>query len=180
MPQDGTEVAMTTATSPALATRAVHGGAEPHRSTGARVMPIFQTNGFVFDDLEHGADIFALRRQGFSYSRGSNPTVAALERRIAALEGGTAGVAIASGQAAWLVAILALCATGDEYVASNQVFGGSLGLMKRLDKRLDVKCRLAEPTPQAVAAAVSPRTKAIIVEGIVNPTGEVVDLDGIA
>jgi O-acetylhomoserine/O-acetylserine sulfhydrylase-like pyridoxal-dependent enzyme len=171
---------MATASSPAFATRAVHGGAEPHQSTGARVMPIFQTNGFVFDDLEHGADIFDMRRAGFSYSRGSNPTVAALERRIAALEGGTAGVAIASGQSAWLVAILALCATGDDYVASSQVFGGSLGLMKRLDKRLNVKCALAEPTPRAIAAAVTPRTKAIIVEGIVNPTGEVVDLDGIA
>src|SRR6516165_8857530 len=180
MPQDGTEVAMTTATSPALATRAVHGGAEPHRSTGARVMPIFQTNGFVFDDLEHGADIFALRRQGFSYSRGSNPTVAALERRVAALEGGKAGVALASGQAAWLVALLALCATGDEYVGSRQVFGGSLGLMKRLDKRLKIKCAFADPTPESIEAQITERTRAIIIEAIVNPTGEVVDLDGIA
>ena len=171
---------MTMASSQALATRAVHGGAEPHRPTGARTMPIFQTNGFVFDDQEHGADIFAMRRPGFSYSRGSNPTVAALERRIASLEGGSAGVAIASGQSAWLVAILALCATGDEYVGSSQVFGGSLGLMKRLDKRLNVKCAFAEPSPASIAATITPRTRAIIVEGIVNPTGEIVDLDGIA
>jgi O-acetylhomoserine (thiol)-lyase len=171
---------MATASPQALATRAVHGGAEPHRPTGARVTPIFQTNGFVFDDQQHAADIFAMRRAGFSYSRGSNPTVAALERRIASLEGGSSGVAFASGQSAWLVAILVLCATGDEYVASSQVFGGSLGLMKRLDKRLNVKCAFAEPTPQGIAAAVTERTKAIIVEGIVNPTGEVLDLDGIA
>jgi O-acetylhomoserine/O-acetylserine sulfhydrylase-like pyridoxal-dependent enzyme len=163
-----------------LATRAVHGGAEPDPSTGARAMPIFQTNGFVFEDQEHGADIFALRRQGFSYSRGSNPTVAALERRIASLEGGTGGVALASGQSAWLVALLALCATGEEYVGSSQVFGGSLGLMKRLDKRLNVKCAFAEPNPERIAAAITPLTRAIVVEAVVNPTGEVIDLDGIA
>ena len=164
----------------ALATRAVHGGAEPHRPTGARVTPIFQTNGFVFDDQQHGADIFAMRRAGFSYSRGSNPTVAALERRIASLEGGTAGVAVASGQAAWLVALLALCATGEEYVGSSQVFGGSLGLMKRLDKRLNVKCAFAEPTPESIAAAITPRTAPSSSRPSLNPTGEVVDLDGIA
>ena len=164
----------------ALATLAVHAGTEPHPSTGARAVPIFQTNGFVFDDLEHGADIFAMRRPGFSYSRGSNPTVAALERRVAALEGGKAGVALASGQAAWLVALLALCATGDEYVGSRQVFGGSLGLMKRLDKRLKIKCAFADPTPESIEAQITERTRAIIIEAIVNPTGEVVDLDGIA
>lgn len=171
---------MSHSSSPAFATRAVHGGAEPDPSTGARAMPIFQTNGFVFEDQAHGADVFAMRRQGFSYSRGSNPTVAALERRIASLEGGTAGVALASGQSAWLVALLTLCATGEEYVGSSQVFGGSLGLMKRLDKRLNVKCAFAEPTPERIAAAITPRTRAIVIEAVVNPTGEVVDLDGIA
>jgi O-acetylhomoserine/O-acetylserine sulfhydrylase-like pyridoxal-dependent enzyme len=171
---------MTNSSPHAFATRAVHGGAEPDPSTGARAMPIFQTNGFVFEDQAHGADVFAMRRQGFSYSRGSNPTVAALERRIAALEGGTAGVALASGQSAWLVALLTLCATGEEYVGSSQVFGGSLGLMKRLDKRLNVKCAFAEPTPERIAAAITPRTRAIVIEAVVNPTGEVVDLDGIA
>ena len=143
----------------------MHAGAEPDPSTGARAMPIFQTNGFVFEDQAHGADVFAMRRQGFSYSRGSNPTVAALERRIASLEGGTAGVALASGQSAWLVALLTLCATGEEYVGSSQVFGGSLGLMKRLDKRLNVKCAFAEPTPERIAAAITPRTRAIVDRG---------------
>lgn len=171
---------MTSPSPLAFATRAVHGGAEPDPSTGARAMPIFQTNGFVFEDQAHGADVFAMRRQGFSYSRGSNPTVAALERRIASLEGGTAGVAVASGQSAWLVALLTLCATGEEYVGSSQVFGGSLGLMKRLDKRLNVKCAFAEPTPECIAAAITQRTRAIVIEAVVNPTGEVVDLDGIA
>jgi O-acetylhomoserine (thiol)-lyase len=171
---------MTSPSPLAFATRAVHGGAEPDPSTGARAMPIFQTNGFVFEDQAHGADVFAMRRQGFSYSRGSNPTVAALERRIATLEGGTAGVAVASGQSAWLVALLTLCATGEEYVGSSQVFGGSLGLMKRLDKRLNVKCAFAEPNPERIAAAITPRTRAIVIEAVVNPTGEVVDLDGIA
>jgi O-acetylhomoserine/O-acetylserine sulfhydrylase-like pyridoxal-dependent enzyme len=89
-------------------------------------------------------------------------------------------VAVASGQSAWLVALLTLCATGEEYVGSSQVFGGSLGLMKRLDKRLNVKCAFAEPTPERIAAAITQRTRAIVIEAVVNPTGEVVDLDGIA
>ena len=121
-----------------FATRSIHAGASPHAATGARVLPIFHTNGFVFDDLDHGSDIFALKRAGFSYSRGSNPNLAALEARIASLEGGTAAVACGSGQAALLTVILALCATGDEVVSGTALFGGSLTLLKRLDKRLTV------------------------------------------
>ncbi|MGL4438911.1 MAG: PLP-dependent transferase, partial [Bosea sp. (in: a-proteobacteria)] len=96
-----------------LNTLAVHAGASPCPATGARITPIYQTNGFVFDDLDHGADIFNLKRAGFSYSRGANPTTAALERRIAALEGGSGAIAVASGQSALLLIIATLCATGD-------------------------------------------------------------------
>jgi OAH/OAS sulfhydrylase len=164
-------------TNAGFATRAVHAGTDPHPGTGARAVPIFQTNGFVFEDLQHGSDIFALKRPGFSYSRGANPTTAALERRVAALEGGTVGIACASGQAALLMIIMTLCASGDEYVTSTHAFGGSIGLMKRLDKRYGIGARWADPfDPAAIQAAIGPKTKAIFVESIVNPSGEVVDL----
>lgn len=161
-------------------TRAVHAGTAPDPATGARAVPIYQTNGFVFDDIEHGADIFALRRPGFAYSRGSNPTTAALERRVADLEGGTAAIAVASGQSAWMLALLTLCASGEAYIGSNRLFGGSLALMRRMDERLGIRCLWAEPTPEAIAAAIRPEARAIIIESVVNPSGDVADLPAIA
>lgn len=163
-----------------FATQVIHAGTSPHKGTGARVTPIFHTNGFVFNDLEHGADLFVLKGKGFTYSRGSNPTTAAFEARMAALEGGTSAIAIASGQSALLVILLTLCESGDEYVASRQLFGGSLGLLKRMDKRLGIKVIWADPTPESIAAAITPKTKAVLIETIVNPTGQVVDLTGIS
>jgi O-acetylhomoserine (thiol)-lyase len=171
---------MTSKTTPAFATRAVHAGASPDPTTGARATPIYQTNGFAFESVDHGAEIFALRKQGFAYSRASNPTNATLERRIASLEGGEVGIAAASGQSAWLIVMLTLLASGDEYVGSRLLFGGSLGLMKRLEQRLNIVCRWAMPTPASIEAAITPRTKAIIIETVINPTGEVVDLPAIA
>lgn len=164
----------------AFSTRCVHAGTAPHVGTGARAVPIFQTNGFAFDNQAHGAAIFALEQQGFSYSRGSNPTVSALERRVASLEGGKSAVAFSSGQGAWLVALLALCESGDEYVGSRHVFGGSLALMNRLNQRLKIKVNWADPTPESICAAITPKSKAIVIESIVNPTGEVVDIAAIA
>src|SRR3954467_7786177 len=134
---------MTTVNPHAFATRSIHAGVSPHAATGSRVMPIFHTNGFVFDDLDHGADIFALKRAGFSYSRGSNPNLAALEARVASLEGGAAAVACASGQSALLIALLALCATGAERVSADPLFGGSLPRLQRMEQRLGIKTRWA-------------------------------------
>ena len=164
----------------AFATRAVHAGSDPHPGTGARVTPIFHTNGFVFDDLEHGSDIFALKRAGFAYSRGANPTTAALERRVASLEGGTVAIGCGSGQAALLMILMTLCATGDEYVSATRVFGGSIGLMKRLEKRYGVVPRWADPfDPASIAAAITPATRGIFVESMINPSGEIIDLPAI-
>ena len=163
-----------------FATRAVHAGAAPDPATGARAMPIYQTNGFVFEDLTHGSDLFTLKRTGFAYARGSNPNTAALERRVADLEGGTAAVAVGSGQAAWFVALLTLLASGDSYVGATRMFGGSLALMKRMEDRLGIRVEWAEPEPESIAAAITPATKAIVVESIVNPSGEIVDLPAIA
>jgi OAH/OAS sulfhydrylase len=164
-----------------FATQAVHAGAAPDPATGARVQPIYFTNGFVFDSTEQAADIFAMRKTGFSYSRGSNPTVAALERRVAALEGAKAAVAVSSGQSAVLLVMMTLMQTGDAYVASPRLFGGSLGLMRRLEGRYDLTPQFAaDLTPEAFEAAITPQTKAIICESIVNPCATVMDIEGIA
>ena len=167
--------------SPRFATQAIHAGAAPDPATGARVQPIYFTNGFVFDSTEQAADIFAMRRTGFSYSRGSNPTVAALERRVAALEGAKAAIAVASGQSAVLLVLLTLMKSGDAYVASSRLFGGSLGLMRRLDGRYDIKPQFTKGLkPEDFEAAITPETRAIVCESIVNPCATVMDLEGIA
>ena len=164
-----------------LATLAVHAGSAPDPATGARAQPIYFTNGFVFESTAQAADIFAMRATGFSYSRGSNPTVAALERRVAALEGGRMGVAVSSGQSAVLMVMMTLMASGDAYVSSKRLFGGSLGLMRRLEGRYDLKPQFTEDLrPESFEAAITPETKAIICESIVNPCASVVDLEGIA
>lgn len=166
---------------PSLATLAVHGGATPDPATGARAQPIYLTNGFVFDSPAQAADIFALRQTGFSYSRGANPTTAALERRVALLEGGTAAIAVGSGQSAVLLVLMTLLESGDEYVSASRLFGGSLGLMRRLEKRYGLMPRFTHGLgPGDFEAAMTLRTKAIVVESIVNPCGAVVDLAGIA
>ena len=168
-------------TTPRFATQAIHAGASPDPATGARVQPIYFTNGFVFDSTEQAADIFNMRRTGFSYSRGSNPTVAALERRVAALEGAKAAIAVSSGQSAVLLVMLTLMKSGDAYVASPRLFGGSLGLMRRLDGRYDLKPQFAKGlTPADFEAAITPQTRAIICESIVNPCATVMDIAGIA
>lgn len=164
-----------------FATAAIHAGAAPDPATGARVQPIYFTNGFVFESTEQAADIFAMRRTGFSYSRGSNPTVAALERRVAALEGAASAVAVSSGQSALLLILMTLMRSGDAYVVSPRLFGGSLGLISRLDKRYDMKAQFAQGlTPADFEAAITPETKAIVCESIVNPCATVMDLAGIA
>ncbi len=163
-----------------FSTRAVHAGQDHDPATGARLTPIYQTNGFQFPSVEHGAEIFSLKKPGFAYSRASNPTNATLERRIASLEGGEIGIAVASGQSAWLIVLLTLMQSGDEYVGSKLLFGGSLGLMHRMEQRLNIICRWAMPTPAEIEAAITPKTKAIVIESIINPTGEVADLPGIS
>ncbi len=138
-------------------------------------MPIHQSNGYVFDDIDHGSDLFALERQGFAYGRSGNPTVAAFERRIADLEGGAAAIAAASGQSALLMILTALCRSGDEVLAAKQVFGGTVGLLRRFEKQFGVKVRWIDPhDPASLAAAVTHRARAILVEALVNPTGDVV------
>jgi O-acetylhomoserine (thiol)-lyase len=162
-------------------TRAVHAGARPDPVTGSRNVPIHQTTSFVFDDVDHAAALFNLQTFGYIYSRLTNPTVAALEERVAALEGGRAAVAAASGHAAQLLAFYVLLEPGDDVVAARQLYGGSLTQLRHTFRRLGWGATFVDATdPGAVRAAIGPRTKAVFVESLANPGGLVIDLEAIA
>ena len=138
-----------------FATRAVHAGAKPDPVTGSRNMPIHQTTSYVFDDADHAAALFNLQTFGYIYSRLTNPTVAALEERVAALEGGRAAVAAASGHAAQLLAFYTLLEPGDHVVAARQLYGGSLTQLRHTFGRLGWSATFVDATePAAVAAAI--------------------------
>ncbi len=164
-----------------FSTRAVHAGARPDPSTGARSVPIYQTTSYVFDDVDHAAALFNLQTFGYIYSRLTNPTVAALEERVAALEGGRAAVAAASGHAAQLLTFYTLLEPGDHVVAARQLYGGSLTQLRHTFQRLGWSATFVDATdPDAVAAAIGERTKAVFVESLANPGGVVVDLEALA
>ncbi len=164
-----------------LSTLAIHAGTAPDPATGARTVPIYHSNGYVFDDLEHGSDLFALDRVGYAYGRSGNPTVAAFERRIAALEGGASAIACASGQSALLMIMTALCRSVDQVVAARQVFGGTVGLLKRFESQFGISVAWVDAHDcESIAQAITPKTRGIFVEALINPTGDVVDLPALA
>jgi O-acetylhomoserine (thiol)-lyase len=164
-----------------FATRAVHAGARPDPVTGSRNVPIHQTTAYVFDDVDHAAALFNLQTFGYIYSRITNPTVSALEERVAALEGGRAAVAAASGHAAQLLAFYTLLEPGDDIVAARQLYGGSLTQFRHTFKRLGWGAAFVDGTdPDAFRQAIGPKTKALFVESLANPGGVVVDLEAIA
>ena len=166
---------------PGFATLAIHAGAAPDPSTGARVTPIYQTTSYVFNNVDHAAALFNLEAFGNIYSRIGNPTQAVLEQRVAALEGGTAALAVASGHAAQALVFHTLMQPGDEFVAGRQLYGGSVNQFNHAFKSFDWNVRWADAAkPETFAAAISPRTKAIFCESIANPGGIVVDLPAIA
>jgi O-acetylhomoserine (thiol)-lyase len=162
-------------------TRAVHSGAAPDPATGARITPIYQTTAYVFDDADDAASLFNLHKFGHIYSRISNPTVAVLEERVAALEGGRAAVAAASGHAGQFLTFFTLLEPGDEFVASRNLYGGSLTQFGHSFKKLGWTCHFADPIdPENFRKALTPRSKAIFVESLANPGGVVVDLEAVA
>jgi O-acetylhomoserine (thiol)-lyase len=166
---------------PGLATLAVHAGAQPDPTTGARATPIYQTTSFVFDDVDHAASLFGLQAFGNIYTRIGNPTCAVLEERVAALEGGTAGLAVASGHAAQALVFHTLMKPGDEFIASRRLYGGSINQFNHAFKNFGWDVVWADPDDiGAFERAVSPKTKAIFVESIANPGGVVVDVAAIA
>ena len=166
---------------PGFETLAIHAGAQPDPATGARITPIYQTASFVFDDVDHAASLFGLQAFGNIYTRITNPTTAVLEERVAALEGGTAALAVASGHAAQLVVMHALMQPGDEFVASRKLYGGSINQFGQSFKSFDWHVRWAEDTsPEAFEKQITSKTKAIFIESLANPGGVVMDIAGIA
>ena len=162
-------------------TLAVHAGAAPDPATGARITPIYQTTSYVFEDADHAASLFNLHQFGHIYTRLSNPTVAVLEERLAALEGGRAAVAAASGHAAQFLAFFTLLEPGDEFVASRNLYGGSLTQFALSFPKLGWRCHFADPVdPENFRRALTPRCKAIFIESLANPGGIVVDLEAVA
>jgi O-acetylhomoserine (thiol)-lyase len=162
-------------------TRAVHAGGRPDPTTGARAVPIYQTSSYVFADTDEAANLFALQTYGNIYSRISNPTVAAFEERIASLEGGIGAIGTSSGQAAEFLTLASLAGAGDHLVASAQLYGGTRTLMEVTLARFGVETTfVAQPEPDAVATAITDRTKAVYVEVIANPSGMIPDFEGLA
>jgi O-acetylhomoserine (thiol)-lyase len=166
---------------PGFATLSIHAGAKPDPTTGARATPIYQTTSFVFDDVDHAASLFGLQAFGNIYTRIGNPTCAVLEERVAALEGGTAGLAVASGHAAQVIVMHALMTPGDELVASKKLYGGSINQFNHSFKNFGWNVVWADPDDLAsFEKAVTPKTKAIFIESIANPGGVITDIEAVA
>ncbi len=166
---------------PGFATLAIHAGAKPDPTTKARVTPIYQTTSYVFDNVEHAADLFGLRAFGNIYTRIMNPTQDVLEQRVAALEGGTAAVAVASGHAAQVIAFHTLLQPGDEFIAAKQLYGGSINQFNHSFKSFGWQVKWADINDiSTFEKAVSPKTKAIFIESIANPGGVITDIAGVA
>jgi O-acetylhomoserine (thiol)-lyase len=152
---------------PGFSTLAIHAGAQPDPTTGARATPIYQTTSFVFEDVDHAASLFGLQAFGNIYTRIGNPTNAVLEERVAALEGGTAGLAVASGHAAQVLVFHCLMQPGDEFIAASKLFGWNVVW--------------ADPNDTAsFERGISDKTKAIFIESIANPGGVITDIEAVA
>ena len=172
---------MSTPTQPGFSTQAVHAGSQPDPATGARITPIYQTTSFVFDDVEQAASLFGLQAFGNIYTRITNPTTAVLEARVAALEGGTAGLAVASGHAAQLGVFHTLLQPGDEFIASNKLYGGSINQFNHSFKSFGWNVVWADSDALSTFEnAITDKTKAIFVESLANPGGIVTDLEAIS
>ncbi|WP_405638913.1 bifunctional o-acetylhomoserine/o-acetylserine sulfhydrylase [Streptomyces uncialis] len=163
-------------------TRQIHAGAEPDPTTGARAVPIYQTTSFVFRDTQHAANLFSLAEPGNIYTRIHNPTQDVFEQRVAALEGGVAAVALASGQAAETLAILTLARAGDHIVSSTSLYGGTYNLFRHTLPKFGIEVSFVDDPDDLDAwrAAVRPNTKALFAETLGNPRGNVLDVRGVA
>ena len=162
-------------------TLALHAGQVPDPATGARAVPIHQTTSFVFPDVDHAAGLFNLERAGHLYSRISNPTVAVLEERVAALEGGVAAVATASGMAAMHLAIATLMGAGGHIVAAHNLYGGTVNLLRLTLPRFGIETSFVDPRDlDGLAAAIRPETRLVLAEVVGNPGLEVLDLPAAA
>nr|MDA8107227.1 PLP-dependent transferase [Betaproteobacteria bacterium] len=164
-----------------IETLCLHAGQIPDAATGARAAPIYQTTSFVFDSADHAASLFNLQTFGNVYSRISNPTVAVLEERIAALENGRAALATATGQAAEVVALLTLVSAGDHIVSASTLYGGTHTLLGVNLKKLGVETSFVDPDePEGFRRALRPNTKLLYAEALGNPLINIVDIEALA
>ncbi|MDE1992571.1 MAG: O-acetylhomoserine aminocarboxypropyltransferase [Rhizobiaceae bacterium] len=170
-----------TANNPGFNTLAIHAGAQPDPTTGARATPIYQTTSFVFQDADHAAALFGLQQFGNIYTRIMNPTQAVLEERVAALEGGTAGLAVASGHAAQMLVFHTIMQPGDNFVAARRLYGGSINQFGHSFQNFDWHVRWADPADtSSFEAQIDDRTRGIFIESLANPGGTFVDIAAIA
>ena len=164
-----------------LETLAVHAGYSPDPTTKAAAVPIYQTVAYAFDNAQHGADLFDLKVAGNIYTRIMNPTQSVLEARVAALEGGLASLAVASGMAAITYAIQTIAESGDNIVSASQLYGGTYNLFAHTLPQMGITTRFADATkPETFAALIDERTKAIFCESVGNPLGNVTDIAALA
>ena len=162
-------------------TLSIHAGQIPDAATGSRALPIYQTTSYVFDSADHAASLFNLQTFGNVYSRISNPTVAALEERVAALEGGRAAVACATGMAAEMLALLTILQTGDHVVAASALYGGSVTMLAVNFKKLGIEISFVDARkPENIAAAIKPNTRAVFAETLGNPSLLMLDIAAVA
>jgi O-acetylhomoserine (thiol)-lyase len=161
-------------------TQALHAGQTPDPATGSRAVPIYQTTSYVFNDTDHAANLFGLKELGNIYTRIMNPTTDVLEQRVAALEGGTAAVAFASGQSAETLAILNLAGAGDEIVSTTSLYGGTYNLFHYTLPKIGITVKFVEPNAEAVAAAITDKTKAVYSESVGNPDLKTLDIRAVA
>ena len=166
---------------PDFETLQIHAGARPDPATGARQVPIYQTTSYVFRDADHAAALFNLQEVGYIYSRLTNPTVAALQERMAALEGGAGAVCCSSGHGAQIMALFPLMGPGLNIVSSNRLYGGTVTQFSQTIKRFGWSARFVDTDDlDAVEAAIDENTRAIFCESIANPGGYITDLDALA
>jgi len=164
-----------------FSTLSLHAGQQADPTTGSRAVPIYQTTSYQFDSVEHAAALFGLEQAGNIYSRIMNPTNEVLEKRLAALEGGSAALALASGQAAITLAALNLASAGQNLVSSSHLYGGTYNLFAYTLPRFGITVRFADPTdPAAFEAAIDEKTRAVFVEGIGNPKNRLARLSEIS
>jgi len=159
----------------------VHGGQEPDPTTGSRAVPLYQTTSYVFNSVEHGANLFALKESGNIYTRIMNPTTDVFEKRIAALEGGVGALAVASGSAAITYAILNIASAGDEIIAARTLYGGTYNLFSTTLPNFGIKTTFVNPDePENFREAIRENTKAIYIETIGNPGINLIDIEAVA
>ncbi len=161
-------------------TLALHAGQQPDPTTNSRGVPVYRTSSYVFRDTKHAADLFALRELGNIYTRIMNPTQDVLEQRVAALDGGKAALALASGTSGIHYSVINICQAGDEIVSANNLYGGTYTMFHVIHPQLGIKTNFAPPTAEGIEAAITEKTKLIFIETIGNPVLDVADVESIA